>query len=346
MTDFSLARISRWTGALLLATLLGIGAAVPMQAQTVRLHLSADSVYVGERFTVSVTATHRFSSTALFPDAGAGPAVFGDLDVIRRMDASRRFLGPDQPGTRVDSVAYEVTTFAVDTARIPPLPVRLAAQGDTIRLATSPRRIPVRSTVPPEAQGIRDMTALAAFPTPLWPWVLLSLAALVVVGGLVYYWRQRHQEEPKAEPDAAPDAPRVPPAEVARRRLRRLRRTTDPDALDDPKSFYIELSDLLRTYLAHRLQIPALERTTAELTQALHQHPDVPAAVTTPIQTVLDQADLVKFAEAQPPPEQHRSTLQTTATAIDAMEDALRPLDAPEEHTAPAPSAPPSSAAS
>ena len=322
--------IVRIGAALVLAALLGIGGDAA-QAQTVRVHVSADSVYVGERFTVSVTATHRFSSTALFPSADAGPDVFGDLDVIRRMDASRRFLGPDQPGTRVDSVAYEVTTFAVDTARIPPLPIRLAAQGDTVRLATSPRRLPVRSTVPSDAQGIRDMTALASFPTPLWPWVMLALAALVVMGGLVYYWRQRHQEEPRSEPDAAPDRPRVAPVEVARRRLRRLRRTTDLNALDEPKSFYVELSDLLRTYLAHRLQIPALERTTHELMETLRQHPEAPASTTEHIRSVLEQADLVKFADATPTPSEHRAALETTASVLDAIEDALRPIDAPDE---------------
>lgn len=320
----------------LLSSILPLLHASPAQAQSVRLHVSADSVSVGERFTVSLVATHRFSSTPLFPAADGGSEVFGDLDVIRRADPQHRDLDTDEPGMRVDSVAYEVTTFALDTARVPALPVRFAAEGDTTTAATNPKLIPVRSTVPPDAQGLRDLAPLATFPGPLWPWLLLILAGLVILGGLAYYWRQRRSSDDASERDAAPAPPPTPPIEEARQRLQKLRQT-NLESLDDPTPFYVELADLLRTYLARRLSVPALERTTAELLSALRRHPQVPDQAIAAVQSALEQADLVKFADARPNPPDHRAALDAAETALDRVESALR------AETEDAASAPPTS---
>lgn len=333
-------RRTRGTGRFLLWTILAavwmLNAVHPAAGQRVRATISADSVRIGERFTVSLTVTHRFNTRVSFPAVMAGPDVFGDVEVLERTPVAERYLESDAPGMRIDSVAYEVTTFALDTARIPALPVQLIAGADTIMLATQPIQLAVRSTVPADAQGVRGLAPLATFPGPRWPWVLLTVVAIVLVAGLIYFWRQHTMEEPS--PPRPPPVPDDPPYDVAMRRLNALRQQTDwtePSAIE---AFFVDLSMTLRRYIADRLDVAALERTTGELTRALRNHAVLPPTAVHSVEEVLTTADLVKFADKRPTGREGREAIATAKSALDAIERALPPpaqqTPAPEETTA------------
>lgn len=321
----------------------------PARAQQVRAYLSADSVKVGERFRLSLVADHNFQLKARFPTAGADPgadsgavgaATFGDLVVLGVRDSSRRYLG--RAGMRRDSVVYEVTTFALDTARVASIPVAFAPRGspagDTARAATEERLLLVTSVLAPgvragrDSAGLKPMTPPAAFARPLWPWLLGGLGVGVLAALLAWLWWKR---EPEPEERAAPKRPPVPPAEAARRRLRRLEETTD---LDDPgaaKPFYDDLSHTLRRYLMHRLGLHAFRQTTAELVEQLQHRTAtrgaLPETVPTRVRRVLEGADLAKFADQRPSADARRHALDDARAAIDDVEEALQPAVEEEE---------------
>jgi len=318
---------------MVVGTLAGAGMLAGMEnaaAQTsparVNVSVGADSVKVGEPFTLSLTAEHNFSTEVRFPESGAGPLVFGDLEVLSRDEVSERYVGAEGPGLRVDSITYRVATFALDSARIPPIPVEVIVGRDTVLVSSRQRRVPVRSTVGPD-DGLQGLAPLAAFPQPLWPYVLLAIAAIAALGGLAYWWRSSG-EAASADGEPVP-APEEPPIGVLHERLDRLQKHN----LGDPaqiESFYVELSKALRTYLAHRLGVAALERTTREVADTLARRPDVPGPERRRIQAVLEVADLVKFADARPSPSDGKTALREARIAADAIESALRPESADE----------------
>lgn len=310
--------------------------AVPEAAgQSVRAYVSTDSITVGDRFALSIVAEHNFMMEAVFPalppdtartQRGFPTAAlglrFGDLEVIRRDTFEAVYGGTAAPGLRRDSVVYEVTTFAIDSAVVAPIPVLFTAGEDTFSVATQPFVLPVVSLVPPDAQGLRPLAPLAEFPTPLWPWILLALSVLVLLLTLYYWWRER-QDGP-AEPQAPPRVS-VPPYEEARQRLRTLRETVDPTDPDQTKPFYVELADLLRTFIEARLGVPALERTSRELTRELERQAHagrLPEALPSHVYGVLALADLVKFADLRPPESQHAQALEETDELLDLVEEA------------------------
>ena len=310
-------------------------------AQTVRVHLSADSVKVGERFLLSLVADHNFMTEVRFPparaDSGAVPgATYGDLVVLALRDSSRRYLGRD--GLRRDSLVYEVTTFALDTAQVAPLPISFVQNGDTVRvLTTEEHLLPVVSVLPPGVRAGRDSTRLkpltppVAFPRPLWPWLLGVAGLLTLAALLAYLWRQRRQEP---DEEAAPSKPPVPPAEAARRRLRRLEETTPLDAPDAAKPFYTDLAHTLRRYLMHRLGLRAFRSTTTELVEQLRRRTAptggaLPEEVPERARRALEGADLAKFADQRPPAQARRAALADARAVIDAVEEALKPDEPP-----------------
>ena len=312
--------------ALLVGGVLWMAAAAgvqPVQAQNVPARIEAyalaDSVAVGERFQLLVIAEHQFGVDVVFPEADAGPLIFGDVQVLERGEVEGRYLGQDGPGMRVDSVLYTVTTFALDSARVPALPVKvIPSGGDTLTGGTQPLTVPVRSTLDPEADGLRDLAPLAPLPQPLWPWILLGVAVAAMIGGLVYWWWMRRQPEPK---------PQVSPYEQANNRLDALA-AADLEG-GDLKPFFVDLSKALRSYLGARLGVSALESTTRELIRTLRSRPDVPEQVVERVRSVLQLADLVKFARSKTAPEEARAALQKTRAVVDTLES-IRVRDAEE----------------
>lgn len=300
----------------------------PVQAQpSVELttHTSADSVLVGGRFVVSFVAEHDGTARVLFPDPVRGPETFGDIEIRRRRTVERRSVGG---GRQLDSAAYEVTTFALDTARVPPVPLRVVVGSDTTIASTPPRGVKVVSVLKENRRGIYSVAPLASFPAPVWPWVLAALAAALLAGGGYYLWHRRAQpEEPSTGVPGSLAQVDQTPYEAATARIRQLESydLSDPDAI---KPFYVELSNAVRVYVANELGVGALKRTTQEIVERLSARSDVPEAAVEHVQSVLEQADHVKFAGRRPSPEAHDRALNAARAALDAIETTPRGAEA------------------
>ncbi len=309
-----------WGGLVLLCILWSVPghSATAQPGVQIETRASADSVLIGGRFTVSFAVEHDGDVTVPFPDPATGPDQFGDVEIRRRRTVGRRSIGG---GRQVDSAAYEVTTFALDSARVAPVPLPIVTNGDTSIASTPPRGVKVVSVLKANRKGIHSVAPLAAFPRPIWPWLLAALAGTIVLGALAYYaWWHRHQ------PDEAPSVGTEPlsevnqtPYEAATSWIRQLESydLSDPDAV---KPFYVELSNAVRVYVANELGVRALERTTREVINALDDRPDVPDDAVEQLRTVLEQADLVKFAGLQPSLETHEQVLREARSALDAIE--------------------------
>ena len=104
-----------------------------------------------------------------------------------------------------------------------------------------------------------------------------GLVALMLLGLARYYWKHRI---PEPEPAVVEVAPMVmtSPYEEAIDRLHKLE-TVDLAHQTDIKPFYVELSELLRTYLSQRMGLAAMEQTTRELVYDLKRKYAPPGTV-------------------------------------------------------------------
>jgi len=300
---------------LLLAAWLGLGSAAAQSLSRIDTRVSADSVRIGERFRISLVAEHEGTVDVAFPEADAGPVVFGDLEVIERRDVRRRRRGDGW----VDSVAYTVATFALDSVQVPALPVRVVAGGDTTTVAAPSRTVPVASVVGADAGGIHGVAPPAPFPRPWGAWGVLGLVAAGLLGGAAYLWWRRRQRTAETASPAVRPAVDQTPYEAATAWIRQLESydLSDPDAV---KPFYVELARALRVYLARAWRVEALERTTREVVETLERRADVPDEAVPRIRAVLELADLVKFADARPTAEDHEKALREARAGLDTLE--------------------------
>ncbi len=293
------------------------------EAQPLRARLSADSVWVGERFTLTLALEHPEPGGVTFPSPAATDSMLGDLLVL----GQERFPTQAAPGGAfVDSIRYQVAVFRLDSAGAPPLAVTLEAPGGLRRFESAPLRIGVRRAAPPEATTLRDLAPLAAFPRPLWHWLLPGAAVAAAAWGV---WRFARRRPAPAAPEAPPEPS---PFAEAFARLKRLEQHP-PATPAETRRYHVALSDALRAYLDAGLDVPAPRMTTPEVARAL----GYAARAEDPrrrLESVLAEADLVKYAAAQPAPEQSVRAVREAQSLLVGFENARR---APGRHAPPPP---------
>ena len=125
-------------------------------------------------------------------------------------------------------------------------------------------------------------------------WGLLILIAIAVILYFVLKDKPTHEEI----------ISRIPPFDLAKQRLKELdsRKLLKQNRV---KLYYVELTDIVRSYIERELNIPALESTTDELMETItdfnsSSNLNIPKETLLRLQELLKEADLVKFAKSKP----------------------------------------------
>lgn len=146
--------------------------------------------------------------------------------------------------------------------------------------------------------------------------VLLFLMLAIGFGGL--FWLIRGGPERDKGPT---------PEEWALARWETLR-NSDFIQKGDFIAFHTEISYILRGYLKQRFKIDALERPNSEFLPQLNPHPLlVQADLREELETVLRQADLIKYAKASPLPIANEKSLALIPNLIKTVQERLEILE-------------------
>jgi len=82
------------------------------------------------------------------------------------------------------------------------------------------------------------------------------------------------------------------------------------------KEFHIRLTEILRKYIENRYEIPALEQTSYEIVDSFEQTRLLESGSLAMLKEMLVNADLVKFAKAQPLADENEVALQNAYTFV------------------------------
>ena len=169
---------------------------------------------------------------------------------------------------------------------------------------------------------IKPLTQVEKSPSGFWGRVAVFLIVLLLVGGVLYWFIWRKKPLTEAEKIAA-----LPPYERAKLALERL----DEERYfenEDVKTYYSDLTLILRQYLDEKVYEQSLESTTDELVsrlktlQAANQITLSKDTVRN-IETILKRADLVKFAKSKPDFHLAKLDKSTIEIEIDHVKDGL-----------------------
>lgn len=190
---------------------------------------------------------------------------------LTSFDSGRWVLPPQRVMIRnksflTDSVIIDVATIAVDTIKQPMYPIK---------------------DIENEPYTFADYKNYI--------WGILGLLLLTAI--ILYFVLKK---KPTEEEIIA----KIPPFDLAKQRLKDL----DGKQLirsNRIKPYYVELTDIVRTFIEREMNIPALESTTDELIEIISDFNEssklnIPKETLTKLKQLLMEADLVKFAKSKP----------------------------------------------
>ena len=188
--------------------------------------------------------------------------------------------------TSFDSALYYLPPFEV---LVDDMPYRSKA------LALKVYSVPVDTLNPDQFFGPKSIHEVSI----IWEdistifWLTLLMVAL---GGLGYYLFKRFKDN-KPIIRKVKVEPKLPPHTLALQEIERIKGDKSL-RIADPKTYYTELTDVLRTYMAERFGFNAMEMTSCEIIDKLLETNDKDSI--RELKYLFETADLVKFAKHSP----------------------------------------------
>jgi hypothetical protein len=215
-------------------------------------------------------------------------------------------------------------TLDLDQASIPEVTFAFVTPGgDTVRADSPAVTVPVRAVAPDTV----DMASLHPLKEP-WEaprsytaWIIAAAAALVAAALLWWLWRRRKRRPVEETPE-----PVLPPDYVALTELTRIERLGLLEK-GEFKEYYTRVVDVLRRFMEARFGIEAMDRTTAEVLQNAQPR----GAVTSALEALLREADLVKFARFTPAVESGTAAMHAAREYISRMAPRHVPVEDGDE---------------
>lgn len=264
------------------------------QAQSVTVDASIDSlqILIGEQAHVRLEVSLDAGKGVRFP-------VITDTLVrgVEVLDVARPDTQLINDGRRMlITQKYTITSFDSALYFLPPLEVTVDGQPYRSKaLALKVYSIPVDTLHPDQFFGPKTVM------DPPFAWedwymfiaCVLLLAPFLLLG--IYFVKRIQDNKPiirkvKVEP-------KLPPHQVAMQEIERIKQEKVWQK-GQPKEYYTELTDAIRTYIKERFHFNALEMTSDEIIQKLLGTNDKEAIAD--LRELFRTADLVKFAKHNP----------------------------------------------
>lgn len=194
------------------------------------------------------------------------------------------------------SQEYTVTSFDSALYYLPPFEVRVDGKPYLSKaLALKVYSIPVDTLHPDQFFGPKDIREVPITWDDVAPMVWWGIF-LLVMGVLAVFLVIRYRDN-KPIIKIIKVAPKLPPHQVAMKKIEEIKADKQVQR-EDPKLYYTELTDAIRTYIKERFGFNAMEMTSSEIIDHLLQVKD-PQSIND-LKLLFETADLVKFAKHAP----------------------------------------------
>lgn len=268
-----------------------------MVAQQLHTYIDTDSVSVGDRITYTIVFNGSYNSITYPDETHFEP----ELEWINR----ERY---QLTGQR-DSLVYHLQFFGTDDLIISQKAVQISSsEGDTT-LYTVEIPLLFKSVITGEEEDFRPFKPIFDFARNWFLYILFLIFVTISLYFLFKWFQNREKNDEEYVDQFTPPEPFINPLDQLKDELSELSDITILSTFQDYEQFYVRLGDAIRTYLKSVYSIQALEMTTREIVDSLHREIASPEIITMS-RKVLNEADMVKFANFQPTEEQAKTALK------------------------------------
>lgn len=275
------------------------------EAPQVTSRIEPDSIFIGDRFELTIEVDKDVVQTVLFPEFTPDPK--SGVEVVespapdtllregRRLRLRKRYV----------LAAFEEGRFNMGRAGVLYADKNIVdtLYGENENLLTVATFIIDSTSHPPF--DLKPQKTLPFRFGEISGYLLMALVVAALIVAAVWLAGRWLAKRGKSLKSLFTPAPPLPPHIVAIQALEELRNRKLWQN-NNHKAYYSGLSDILRTYLSGRYGIGAMEMTTDEILEAI-KGVEMPPKCTADLTTVLRDADLAKFAKFEPDAEQNES---------------------------------------
>lgn len=206
----------------------------------------------------------------------------------------------------------QICPFDSATMVIAPLPF-IVNQQDTIYTEMVPLQVTHHfAEIPDDPTKLAPLKPLLEPEFVIWDYIWWVLWPLIIVAvGLGIYFAVRYFTHKKKHGVVKPVEKSLPPYEVAIAALDLLNQKKLWQE-GKHKSYYTEMTDILRIYIEGRYNVPAMEKTTDEILEELRELQISQKSSYQSLTDVLTLADFVKFAKYEPLPDENQMSMVNT----------------------------------
>jgi hypothetical protein len=263
----------------------------------VTARLDTNAMLIGDHVGLTLKYTGPSKSQVLWPFLP--DTILGKITVIGRGKIDTAYSADKNSVTFSQQLNF--TCYDSGFYTIPQIPFKYRLLPDTTsRMAASNMMLLAVHTVKVDTtQAIKPIMGPLKVPITfreMLPWILAALAVILLIVLAIWYFKKRKKKEPifKLRPKVV-----LLPHEMALQEMEKLRVKKLWQA-GRVKEYYSELTEIIRKYIEDRFILPALEQTSAEITDSLRGHAGCPPKALERLGELLVLADLVKFAKTKP----------------------------------------------
>ena len=200
------------------------------------------------------------------------------------------------------NIGLTITSFDTGLYYLPPQAIVYSDQGNWDTLLSRATYLMVKGVPIDTTNTIRDIKGVEKMPLTLveiliYGGILLFIAALIILA--IHYFKRKKANKPFFKPLK----PEEPPYITALRELDKIK-AQKLWQQKQVKEYYTRITYIIRWYIEKRFSVAALEQTTEEILFKIRKL-DIDNINYTNLESLLNLADLVKFAKGEPDPEEN-----------------------------------------
>ena len=305
---------------LLVLTVLALSGNISAQTRIrAEARLDSNRILIGDQVRLHLSVSGKALPSLLLPQP-CDTCLTG-LEIIRRLPAdtlregNSATLSQDWILTGFDSGQFVIPAFAIFD------------KDSHLLAATDPLWLEVNTIPVDTSLAIKDIKEPLQAPLTwkeIGMFIGLGIAGLAVLAVIIYLINRllKRKKQPVDVKRRKPDEPAHLIALRALEELRQKKLWQD----GRHKEYHSELSDIMRTYLFNRWDIPAMEMVSDEILETLEAKAVAPQLLN-PVRTALRTADSVKFAKACPLPDENSQAFQAIYDFVTATKAEEKPSE-------------------
>ncbi|RRQ50191.1 hypothetical protein DZC72_06400 [Maribacter algicola] len=285
----SISRIARFV--ILPCLLFTISTVIAQENPNIRTSVDTTYIKIGEQVQWKVSVEVDSTDQVIFPEG----QTFSPLETVEAFatDTTRK-----KDRLTLEKI-YALTQFDSGSYKLPAQRIEINGIGYfTDSMLVNVETVPV-DTIAQKMYDIKPLINVEKSYIDWWKYLVIGLLALLILGGLFYWFFIRKKPLTQEEKEAL-----LPPYDRALLELKRLENSKYL-IQDEFKEYYSELTTIVRAYLEEEANVAALESTTGQLIERLELLSDsgelqLDKDTIQQFKNILQTADLVKFARTKP----------------------------------------------